>query len=321
MTGESYAGVLVPTTALLLLEARDANFKDAENAPAPYNLKGIALGNACPGNRIFTCTPYSGWIGAQVAVDFRYGHGMISPQTYELLQEACKEDWNKYGPPDNATCREIIGEDPARPVMDEAGDTYQMGGGYFLYDHCGSDLLSVDPQTGMARQNEGRMDGVSLFDDNKGESTTSVYKCGQERAALQWIRLAEVQDAIHVERKPEFSFVTSLNYTFTKYSLLDDYRDTLSQKIRIMQYSGDADPCVPYVGTRRWIDELGLPVKSSWKPWTVSGQVAGYRTVYQGGVNNTFTFTTIRNAGHMVPRHQPRQALHMIKSFLAGEDL
>jgi hypothetical protein len=74
MSGESYAGVLVPTLAIDILAART----DANKKQAPWNVQGIMLGNAVPGSRILTATPYSGWLGARVAVDFRYGHGMIS---------------------------------------------------------------------------------------------------------------------------------------------------------------------------------------------------------------------------------------------------
>ena len=61
-SGESYAGVLVPTVSLKLLAART----DANRALAPWSVAGFALGNDCPGNRVFTCTPYSGWAGTQV---------------------------------------------------------------------------------------------------------------------------------------------------------------------------------------------------------------------------------------------------------------
>jgi carboxypeptidase C (cathepsin A) len=74
LSGESYAGVLVPTLAMEILSARKHN----NPAHAPWSVEGILLGNAVPGSRILTATPYSGWLGAQVAVDFRYGHGMIS---------------------------------------------------------------------------------------------------------------------------------------------------------------------------------------------------------------------------------------------------
>ena len=31
--------------------------------------------------------------------------------------------------------------------LSHAGDTYDMGGGYYLYDTCGNDLLALDPRT------------------------------------------------------------------------------------------------------------------------------------------------------------------------------
>ena len=46
------------------------------------------------------------------------------------------------------------------------------------------------------------------------------------------------------------------------------------------------------------------------------GQVAGWTQEYQG-----LTFVVVRAAGHEVPLHQPKVALTLIKSFLAGESM
>lgn len=92
---------------------------------------------------MFTCTPYSGWIGTQVAVDFRFQHGMISEQLYAQINEACKGQWGKYEAP-TEPCKSLL-EDPVRPCLSHAGDTYDMGGGYYLYDTCGNDLLALGP--------------------------------------------------------------------------------------------------------------------------------------------------------------------------------
>mmetsp|Transcript_97465 Transcript_97465/g.278706 ORF Transcript_97465/g.278706 Transcript_97465/m.278706 type:complete len:562 (-) Transcript_97465:545-2230(-) len=49
MTGESYAGVYIPTTALYLLEHQCGAFD--------INLKGVAIGNGCVGTEAGTCSP------------------------------------------------------------------------------------------------------------------------------------------------------------------------------------------------------------------------------------------------------------------------
>lgn len=43
-------------------------------------------------------------------------------------------------------------------------------------------------------------------------------------------------------------------------------------------------------------------------------QVGGYQIVYEG-----LTFSTVRGAGHEVPRVQPRRSLSLLKKFLAAK--
>ena len=169
----------------------------------------------------------------------------------------------------------------------------------------------------------------------------------QEYASTAYLNLAAVQGALHVKLvgKSSFQFSTGLDYNKTKGSLLEEYATALLPNFRILQFSGDADPCVPYTGTQRWIDSLNLTIAQPWRPWTPKSTsiIAGYTQVY---VNN-LTFATIRDAGHMAPRYpgsvvsacaqprcswgrpeavfrfryKPTQALHMIQSFLAKRPL
>jgi hypothetical protein len=123
MSGESYAGVLVPTLALKLLAAR--NQTNAHRAP--WSLTGFALGNDCPGNHVFTCTPYSGWHGTQVSLDFLAGHGMLPEAKKREIDVACA-DWYVTAPPGPedeppAQCKALL-EDAVRPAKSIAGDTY-----------------------------------------------------------------------------------------------------------------------------------------------------------------------------------------------------
>ena len=152
---------------------------------------------------------------------------------------------------------------------------------------------------------------------------------------MVWLNLESVRTALHVQTKAEsgraFDFSTGLDYKFTAYSLLHLYSQTLLPAgLRILQFSGDADPCVPYVGTERWVASLGLETAAAWRPWRspaqpqseAQGQVAGYVTRYKTGVEDkTFDFATVRDAGHMAPRYKPLATLHMISAFLQDKPL
>jgi serine carboxypeptidase-like clade I len=88
-------------------------------------------------------------------------------------------------------------------------------------------------------------------------------------------------------------------------------------------YSGDHDLCVPHTGTEAWTSSLGLPIKDTWRPWTVTGsqeedssQVAGYAVHYEGLV-----YATMKGAGHMVPQSKPAEALEMVRRWLHGRSL
>ena len=66
ITGESYAGIYVPTLANRIV--------DGNAAGLPFiNLKGIAVGDGCIGNAVGTCG--DGGDADQILVDFFYGHG------------------------------------------------------------------------------------------------------------------------------------------------------------------------------------------------------------------------------------------------------
>jgi hypothetical protein len=42
---------------------------------------------------------------------------------------------------------------------------------------------------------------------------------------------------------------------------------------RILVFSGDTDAAVPFIGTQRWIECMGQPVKQDWKHWWSNDQV------------------------------------------------
>uniref|UniRef100_A0A6V7QQW0 Carboxypeptidase n=1 Tax=Ananas comosus var. bracteatus TaxID=296719 RepID=A0A6V7QQW0_ANACO len=104
-----------------------------------------------------------------------------------------------------------------------------------------------------------------------------------------YLNLPDVQRALHAN-------TTRLNYPW-------------------IDCSGDIDSVCPVTSTQYSLDILGLPIEASWRPWYSDiEEVGGYVVGYKGLV-----FATVRGAGHMVPRYQPKRALTLFSSFLQGK--
>ncbi|GBF89345.1 serine carboxypeptidase-like [Raphidocelis subcapitata] len=103
-------------------------------------------------------------------------------------------------------------------------------------------------------------------------------------------------------------------------SMLPVYKELIdSGGLQIWVFSGDVDGIVPILGSRRWIEGLGLPLKRAWRAWfSQTGQVGGWRVDY-----DSLSLVSVRNAGHMVPYTQPERGYNLLAQFLleAGADL
>jgi carboxypeptidase C (cathepsin A) len=114
------------------------------------------------------------------------------------------------------------------------------------------------------------------------------------------------------------SLLCSLDIIFHSLSLTHTINDS---------YSGDFDGQVPHFGTEQWTRGLG-----EWygglaagcegvRPWTADddGATVPAGRFVQYAASGEFTFLTVARAGHMVPTYRPKEALTMLKRFLAGD--
>ncbi|KAA8535361.1 hypothetical protein F0562_030364 [Nyssa sinensis] len=281
IAGESYAGHYVPQLA-----KKTHEYNKGSSHPI-INLKGFIVGNAVTDN-------YYDSIGT---VTFWWSHSMISDTSYKSILKYCN-----FSPEKNSQhCNDAM--DYA--LNHEIGDIDQ----YSIYTpYCralpNSIIRSMWLKNTLIRR---RVSGYDPCTENYAE---------------KYYNRPDVQTALHANttgilyKWTACSDVLIKNWNDSQVSMLPTYKELIAAGLRIWVFSGDTDSVVPVTATRFSLNHLNLAVKTRWYPWYSSKQVGGWTEVYDG-----LTFATIRGAGHEVPLFQPKRALLLFQSFLAGKDL
>ena len=94
--------------------------------------------------------------------------------------------------------------------------------------------------------------------------------------------------------------------------------DLLNNGTRVLIYAGDLDFICNWLGNQAWTLALQWPHRADFNNarvynWTVDGAAAG-----EGRTSNGFTFLRVFDAGHMVPKDQPKNAQTMLNELLDG---
>ena len=118
LSGESYAGVYIPTMARSIIT----------NDPS-INLKGFAVGDACTGTEVLCGS--DGDFGPWWDLTFMYGHGQLSTKTYDSIKSACGGEDTLKHPLANGGLSDACNAKLAE-MDDEIGGYYE----YALYDDC-----------------------------------------------------------------------------------------------------------------------------------------------------------------------------------------
>uniref|UniRef100_A0A0E0HQ08 Carboxypeptidase n=1 Tax=Oryza nivara TaxID=4536 RepID=A0A0E0HQ08_ORYNI len=284
VTGESYAGHYVPQLAQAIKRHHEAT------GDKSINLKGYMVGNA-----LFD--DFHDHLGI---FQFMWTNGLISDQTYRLLNVFC--DYESFVHT-SSQCNKILDI-----ASDEAGniDSYSI-----FTPTCHASFASSRNKV-MKRK---RLHSVGKMGERYDPCT--------EKHSTVYFNLAEVQKALHVSpiiNKSKWetcSDVVNTNWKDCERSVLHIYHELIQYGLRIWVFSGDTDAVLPVTSTRYSINALKLPTVTPWNAWyDDDGEVGGWTQGYKG-----LNFVTVRGAGHEVPLHRPKQALILIKSFLAGSPM
>ena len=92
---------------------------------------------------------------------------------------------------------------------------------------------------------------------------------------------------------------------------------SLRPDIHVLIYSGDVDiATVPGPITSKALLPLQPTIKTEWSPWFVNGATVGYVQYY-----DTYTYATVKGAGHEAPAYQPLSSHNMIERFYTTHSL
>ncbi|XP_015875795.2 serine carboxypeptidase-like 20 [Ziziphus jujuba] len=319
ITGESFAGIYVPTLASQVVQG----IKDG--AKRIINFKGYMVGNGVT-DRIFD---------GNALVPFAHGMGLISDDIYKEVVAACE---GIYYQPQSVMCDDKLEQ------VHQAIEGLNI---YNILEPCyhnptynqndklqNSTLPSSFQQLGktqkplpVRKRIYGRAwpfqaqvrDGLVPLWPQLAASTRIAVPCVNDEVATRWLNDKAVRNAIHAVPESvsgRWTLCTNrISYYHDAGSMIPYHLNLTLQGYRALIYSGDHDMCVPFTGTQAWTKSLGYKILDEWRPWFSNGiDVAGFLQGYE----KNFTFITVKGSGHTVPEYKPQEALHFYSRWLAG---
>lgn len=315
ITGESYAGVYVPTLSYAVYQSNKAGVNPK------LNLKGLMVGNGCTGTEVGSCSAQ----GTAISVDFFYGKGLYPKALYDNITSVCQDLANP-----GVECIALLTEMSYNIGPVDIYDIYApcIQGGLPPSEEERYWKRPMNAVERAVRENMYKRALLDVDDDDAGANPQpGPAACIGGTDQVEYLNTAAVRSAFHVKSEAEIGkwYVCSdiVRYTPTEPNEPRDIYPTLVENYRVTIYNGDVDACVPYNGNEEWTTQFAadnsLGFKSGthgWRPWYTGNQVAGYVTEYE----SDFTFITIKGAGHEVPTYQPRAAYTFFERFINQKD-
>ncbi|CAL9222352.1 unnamed protein product [Arabidopsis halleri] len=330
ISGESYAGIYVPTLA--------SEVKNKNVTKPVINFKGYLVGNGVT-DEVFD---------GNALVPFTHGMGLISDELYEETKLVCNGTY--YTTDQTGVSKECADK------LKKVSDTVSLLNLYNILEPCyhGTSISALDIE----------FLPKSLLTLGKTEKPMAVRKrmfgrawplgavvrpgivpswsqllegsgvpCIDDTVATKWLNDPAVRKAVHAKEVSTHFIIffclflyaignwelcsSQLEYRHDTGSMIEYHRNLTLSGFRALIFSGDHDMCVPYTGSEAWTKAMGYKVVDEWRPWISNNQAAGFT---QGYANN-LTFLTIKGAGHTVPEYKPRESLDFYSRFLAGEKI
>ena len=307
ISGESYAGIYVPTLAYEVIM-----YNKGVSESNKINLKGILVGNGVADWDYDT---------TNAMLDFAFTHHLTSYESRLEFNKYCIMEF------DYSECERIVYEindlleniniydylrECETPTTEDGEINYFSS--YFLkapwaFKHLKEKqemMKNKKPNKNINKNNIKERINPPCMDD------TNMYN---------YFNRDDVKSALHVKMDKEWELCSyDIN---TRYERLDKgsiwtYPTIISSGIRVLIFNGDTDMSVPYNGNQAWIKNLKLEIEKPWRQWRAyddPDNVSGYVINYKG-----LTFCTIKGTGHMAPQWKPKESFYMFSKFINSED-
>lgn len=140
---------------------------------------------------------------------------------------------------------------------------------------------------------------------------------------VKFLELPETRKAIHVGNNTFHELDTENKVEeHLKLDVMNSvvpYLEELLNTYRVVIYNGQLDIIVAYPLTMNYVQKLNFPEREQYKKapryiWKVDGEIAGYAKEAGHLVE-----VLVRNAGHMVPKDQPKWALDLLMRLTHGK--
>jgi len=230
-----------------------------------------------------------------VSMNTLYWHGLVSYRVYvKYVSNGCLENGGN-----SAICQDLYQE-----AMKQIGVIYQQ----------------IAPQPFPSLDPDNLYQDFCTGNGTLRASENLPGKCNPVGDQLtNYLNRADVQKAIGVTHPRVWMSCNNFNYDMSNASMVPYYESifTMKPSIHILIYSGDVDVnTVPFTYTQTCIYEFPGTQKSEWTPWFVNGATAGYTESF-----TTYTYATLRGAGHEAPQYQPLNAYHMFSRYVLTQNL
>lgn len=326
ITGESYAGVYIPTLTKEILDNTD------------INLKGIAVGDPCTDNKAQADSMDSLWYG--------HKYGLVDDEIFDLLWNKCtvrlpnlmtRGGIHHVLHELNTELKTISNMEERKKRATEMFHDVMLNGNLQKIQDSPECTLAfrkflMSSSNGLSQSwKDLYIDDYSLF--------APVSSLEDDQMA-EYMSRKDVRKALHVDHAPTgtwpnadvgfdyFKEYDACNWqddiVLKNISMIDIYREIVPQLDRTWIYNGDTDPCVSYEGTRLAVKQiqLGELDGGSYRPWfynqtaasiellaekaamfgpnllaqNMGSQFGGEVTDYEKGLK----FVTFHGSGHMV---------------------